>query len=224
MSGLRSTSSDAPVQPQYKVKFIGNTADGGHTTYIIQVSHVDGSSWNLQRRYRALRELHDELKLRYGENLPHFPAKRFFGNNDPAFIASRQVALEQYITGVLAIEPEVKTPVLRKFLGGPMPSPEQSPSRHEREIMEGLEAKLLNFALPPTPIDEAEMAERKKKYKDSMRLSVMAQPVDPVILRDLGLDEDPAPALCKSAGSSGYADWSYQMVHQPLWYLIPEFH
>ncbi|CAE7256650.1 KIF16B [Symbiodinium sp. CCMP2592] len=86
--------NEAPTLPQYKVKFIGNTAqnEGGYTTYIIQVTHVDGSSWTLQRRYRALRELHDELKLRYGETLPHFPAKRFFGNNDPTFIAARQAA------------------------------------------------------------------------------------------------------------------------------------
>ncbi len=73
------------------------------------------------RRYRELRDLNDELKLRYPDTLqgaqgrglggaegwrqesvvgligwkgaivrPQFPAKRFFGNNDPSFIASRQ--------------------------------------------------------------------------------------------------------------------------------------
>jgi len=73
----------------------------------------------LLRRYRELRDLNDELKLRYPDTLqgaqgrglggagwqqesvgligwmggivrPQFPAKRFFGNNDPSFIASRQ--------------------------------------------------------------------------------------------------------------------------------------
>eukprot|EP00913_Durusdinium_trenchii_P027211 g25531.t1 len=55
-----------------------------------------------------------------------------------------------------------------------------------------MEQKLVNFSLPPAPLDEPEMAMRVKKYGESMKLSVLAQPVDPVILRDLGLDNDAA--------------------------------
>ncbi|CAJ1375348.1 unnamed protein product [Effrenium voratum] len=177
---------------QYHVKFIGNTSAEGHTTYVIKVTNSDGASWNVQKRYRELRELHDELKLRYPENLPQFPAKRFFGNNDPAFITSRQAALEQYLLGVLALEPEVKTLVLRQFLGGPPLSAEQTPSKQYTEVLESMEQKLVNFSLPPAPLDEPETAMRVKKYGESMKLSVLAQPVDPVILRDLGLDNEVA--------------------------------
>eukprot|EP00913_Durusdinium_trenchii_P027210 g25530.t1 len=99
-------ASMGEVTPQFHVRFIGNTSAEGHTTYVIKVTNSDGASWNVQKRYRELRELNDELKLRYPESLPQFPAKRFFGNNDPAFIASRQASLEQYLLGVLALEPE----------------------------------------------------------------------------------------------------------------------
>lgn len=191
----KSRAMSSEVTPQFHVRFIGNTSAEGHTTYVIKVTNSDGASWNVQKRYRELRELSDELKLRYPDNLPQFPAKRFFGNNDPAFIASRQAALEQYLLAVLALEPEVKTPVLRQFLGGPPLSAEQTPSKQHTEVLESMEQKLVNFSLPPAPLDEPEMAMRVKKYGESMKLSVLAQPVDPVILRDLGLDSEAVP-LC----------------------------
>eukprot|EP00440_Ansanella_granifera_P043265 gb/GFBE01046901.1/.p1 GENE.gb/GFBE01046901.1/~~gb/GFBE01046901.1/.p1 ORF type:complete len:250 (+),score=46.37 gb/GFBE01046901.1/:1-750(+) len=183
---------------RFSVKFIGNTAqEGGHTSYEIKVTNPDGQCWNVSKRYSEMRQLHDELRLRHGDSLPAFPGKRFWGNNDPAFIAARQVNLEQYLQGVLLMEREGRTPALSAFLGGPAQTGERNQARQYQQILDGMQAKLLNLALPPAPLDETETAQRLKKYGDGMRISVLSQPVDPVILRDLGLDSEPV-RLCPS--------------------------
>mmetsp|Transcript_63530 Transcript_63530/g.113035 ORF Transcript_63530/g.113035 Transcript_63530/m.113035 type:complete len:249 (-) Transcript_63530:62-808(-) len=182
---------------RFCVRFVGNTSPDGHTTYIIKVTNPEGVSWNIQKRYREIRELHDELRLRHGDNLPSFPGKRLWGNQDPAFIAARQEALQQYLMGVLQLERDVRTPALQAFLGGPAQTGERNQARQYQQILDGMHSKLLNLALPPAPLDETETAQRLKKYGDGMRISVLSQPVDPVILRDLGLDSEPV-RLCPS--------------------------
>jgi len=177
---------------QYHVKFLSNVESAGHTCYTIEITH-GGSRWQQVKRYRELRELHDELKLKHGEILPPFPGKRFFGNSDPAFVAQRQEGLERYLVGVLQLDPDVTHPALRSFLGGPTPSLDLGPSAQEKELLDVLRRQLLTSHPSVGALEERETTERRRRFVESMKLSVLAQPVDPVILRDLGLDGDPVP-------------------------------
>lgn len=188
-------SSDAVGR--FAVKFVGNATVEGHTTYIIKVTNADGDTWNIQKRYREIRELHDELRLRHGDNLPSFPGKRLFGNQDPAFIASRQVSLQQYLEGVLQIEREVRTPALVQFLGGPQQVGERNQAKEYQRILDSMQSRLLNLALPPAQLDDTEMTQRLKKYGQAMRLHVLSQPVDPIHLRAPGFDGEPLQ-LCST--------------------------
>eukprot|EP00439_Symbiodinium_sp_Y106_P017623 s2753_g2.t1 len=215
--GPRGTRAPAPrgapmhsEASQYHVKFLSNVESAGHTCYTIEITH-GGSRWQQVKRYRELRELHDELKLKHGEILPPFPGKRFFGNSDPAFVAQRQEGLERYLVGVLQLDPDVTHPALRSFLGGPTPSLDLGPSAQEKELLElrikrkcfeslqssvikdVLRRQLLTSHPSVGALEERETTERRRRFVESMKLSVLAQPVDPVILRDLGLDGDPVP-------------------------------
>eukprot|EP00416_Gambierdiscus_australes_P039796 CAMPEP_0171099276 /NCGR_PEP_ID=MMETSP0766_2-20121228/51009_1 /TAXON_ID=439317 /ORGANISM="Gambierdiscus australes, Strain CAWD 149" /LENGTH=236 /DNA_ID=CAMNT_0011558857 /DNA_START=72 /DNA_END=779 /DNA_ORIENTATION=+ len=174
------------------VCFVGYTTVEGHTTYIIKVSNAEGDTWNIQKRYREIRELHDELRQRHGDTLPPFPGKRLFGNQDPAFIASRQVGLQAYLEGVLQMERENRTPALQQFLGsGPQQHAERNEEKEYQKILDNMQSKLLNLALPPNPLDDTEMELRKKKYGNAMRLHVLSQPVDPIHLRAPAFDREP---------------------------------
>lgn len=176
---------------RHTVKFLGNTSLEGHTTYTIQVTNADGDSWQIQKRYREIRELHEELRLRHGDALPPIPGKRLWGNQDPAFIAARQTGLQQYLEGVLQLERDVRTPALQQFLGGPRQPSERNQARQYQQILDNMQSRLLNLALPPAPLDETEMAQRLKKYGQAMRLHVLSQPVDPIHLRAPGFDGEP---------------------------------
>ena len=99
---------------------MGSMLADGYTFYTIEVCSPDGSSWDIQRRYREFRELHDSLFSFYGEALPEMPGKRIFGNQDPTFVIERQVALESYLQRVLQLECRAcraLSPQTRQFLG-----------------------------------------------------------------------------------------------------------
>ncbi|EER17323.1 Sorting nexin-22, putative [Perkinsus marinus ATCC 50983] len=103
--------------PRFKAKFIGNNSQDGYTEYFIEVSNLaNGDKWTVSRRYREIRELHDHLKLKYPDRIPKIPSKKLWGTMDPQFIEERQKGLQAYMDGVLAIEPDVRTRVLQKFL------------------------------------------------------------------------------------------------------------
>merc|ERR1711933_632369 len=127
---------------RYAVKFVGNSSADGHTTYFIKVTGPDEESWNLKKRYKELRDLHDQLRFRYSDSLPPFPGKRLWGNQDPAFIASRQVALQQYLDGVLKLEREVRTPALLQFLGAPLQHGEHNQAQQYQQILDAMQSKL----------------------------------------------------------------------------------
>mmetsp|Transcript_101945 Transcript_101945/g.161131 ORF Transcript_101945/g.161131 Transcript_101945/m.161131 type:complete len:245 (-) Transcript_101945:43-777(-) len=182
---------------RFSVKFIGNTAVEGHTVYMVKVTNPEGQTWNIQKRYRELRDLYDVLKETYGERLPQFPGKRIFGNSDPAFIAARQMQLQQFLDGVLKLERDIRTPVLRQFLGGPQQREEQNQERQYKMILDEMGSKLLNLALPPPVLDDTEVQQRLKTYAQAMKLHVLSQPVDPIHLRAPGFDGEPMP-LCPS--------------------------
>ncbi|KAF4654844.1 hypothetical protein FOZ61_007994 [Perkinsus olseni] len=104
--------------PRFKAKFVGNNSQDGYTEYFIEVSNLsNGDKWTVSRRYREIRELHDHLKLKYPDRIPKIPGKKLWGTMDPHFIEERQRGLQAYMDGVLAIEPDVRTRVLQKFLG-----------------------------------------------------------------------------------------------------------
>merc|ERR1740120_560553 len=91
------------------------------------------------------------------------------------------------------IERDVRTPALVQFLGGPQHHGERNQARQYQQILDNMQSRLLNLALPPAPLDETEMQMRLKKYNLAMRLHVLSQPVDPIHLRAPGFDDDPVP-------------------------------
>lgn len=188
------------VLGRYSVKFLGNATADGHTTYTVRVMDGNGESWEIQKRYREIRDLHDELKLHHGDQLPPIPGKRLWGNQDPVFIAQRQVGLEQYLDGVLQLEPE-PGPLLLQFLGCPAQHPERNKERQDQQVLDNMQSKILNLALPPAPLDDDDMALRLKKYGQAMKLHVLSQPVDPIHLRAPGFDGEPVQ-LAPSNGES----------------------
>eukprot|EP00928_Gymnodinium_smaydae_P072523 TRINITY_DN55874_c0_g1_i1.p2 TRINITY_DN55874_c0_g1~~TRINITY_DN55874_c0_g1_i1.p2 ORF type:complete len:244 (+),score=63.99 TRINITY_DN55874_c0_g1_i1:64-795(+) len=178
---------------RYTVQFVGNCLDEGHTVYIIKVTNPAGKYWNIQKRYREIRELNDSLRLKHGDTLPTIPGKRLFGNQDPVFIAQRQQGLEQYLDGVLLIEREPRSPELIAFLGAPQPDIEKQESSQHINIHDAMLEIMMNLTTPTQPLDEQEMEVRLKKYDKSLRLAVHSQPVDPTYLRAAGLGGPPAP-------------------------------
>jgi len=197
-------SDGAPSSPgmnRFSVKFVGNnTTAEGHTVYHIKVTNPQGSSWTIFKRYREIRDLHDLLKFRHGDSLPAIPGKRIFGNQDPAFIASRQLGLQQYVEAVLRLDRDVRAcPEIMAFLGGPPEHGERNQELQYKRILEDMQSRLLNLALPPAPLDDTEMSQRLKKYGQAMRLHVLSQPVDPIHLRAPGFDGEPLP-LCSTNG------------------------
>lgn len=180
---------------RYSVSFIRNALIEGATTYTIKVTDPEGRTWNIQKRYREIRDLDDELR-RAGAVVPQIPGKKFFGNSDPVFIAQRQIGLQQYLQGVLQGDPQLTMAPLRAFLqAGVLPSQpgERSQARQGEEILENMNTKLLNLSMPPAPLDENEVTQRVRRYGQVMRNYVFSQPVDPVHQRAAGLDSDPAP-------------------------------
>merc|ERR1712232_1249452 len=97
----------------------------------------------------------------------------------------------------LTIEKELSTPALRTFIGAPEQHVERNQTKQYHQILENMQSRLLNLALPPAPLDENEMAQRLKKYGQVMRLHVLSQPVDPIHLRSPAFDTEPMP-LCSS--------------------------
>lgn len=83
------------VAPEYTVDFFGNAEIDGHTDYYIRVNDLKtNQSWELTKRYREIRELHEHLKLRYPDKIPTFPGKRIFNSLDPEFVRERQRGLQ----------------------------------------------------------------------------------------------------------------------------------
>lgn len=184
---------------RYSVKFVGNTSVEGHTVYLVKVTSPDSDTWNIQKRYSDVRGLHDKLRERHGDSLPQIPAKRWFNTQDPAFVQARQAGLQQYLDGVLRLERAGAgaCPALLQFLGGPTQKGEQNQERQYKQILEDMQAQLLNLAAPPAPLDDTEVAQRRKKYGQAMKLHVLSQPVDPIHLRAPGFDGE-AMQLCST--------------------------
>ncbi|XP_059477576.1 kinesin-like protein Klp98A isoform X2 [Neocloeon triangulifer] len=87
--------------PSYLLRGAGS---GTHYEYEVRVS-VAGARWTLLRRYKRFRELHMDMKARYGvqiEALP-FPPRKFFTKNSEAVAKQRRRQLEVYLQKLLAV-------------------------------------------------------------------------------------------------------------------------
>ena len=62
---------------RYRVQFIAHLIQGEYTEYHIKVTSTKGESWLIRRRYREFRDLHDHLKLKYGDSLPNVSCEQF---------------------------------------------------------------------------------------------------------------------------------------------------
>lgn len=187
---------------RYTVQFQSNNSNEGHTVFTIKVTSPDGEHWTIRKRYTEIRNLHDELKRTHGDSLPTIPGKKLFGSLDPNFILQRQAGLQEYLQGVLLLERSNPSRVLLDFLGNQQAQThggERSQSRRYQQILDDMQKKLLNLALPPAPLDEHEMSLRLKKYGTAMKLTVLVQPVDPIHLRAPGFDADPVQLCAQNA-------------------------
>lgn len=95
------------------------SAQGDFFEYVIEVTdRSSGDKRMVRRRYREFRDLHEHLKLRFGDSLAEFPPKKLWGNSDPSVLASRQHALDKYMVKLTELDPECSsTWLLKSFLG-----------------------------------------------------------------------------------------------------------
>ena len=172
----------------YSVQFVGHVIQDEFTEYHMKVSSSDGTSWLVRRRYREYRELHDHLKLKYPDRIPSVPGKKLWGNQDPNFVRERELQLQHYMDGILAVEPDCRTRVLQRFLEikkpvspqiGPVASssstavahaPSVAPPRVEppsaalQHVVEQLGERIFDLSVSPSLLDASEYTIRKKKY------------------------------------------------------------
>jgi len=183
----------------YSAKIVNNSRpDDQHTIYHIKVVSPDNGEWEVTKRYREFRELHDHLKMHVPEStLPPLPGKRLFLSSiDPNFVAKRQGDLQQYLDGLLALRQF--PPDLRAFLGVSARQKGYEKRADAKKYVDLLHKKLLNISAPPSQLEEAEMNERVEKYSRAMKLNVFSQPVDPINLRQPGFDAENIPVVAMS--------------------------
>lgn len=91
----------------------------GPTVYTLQIS-VAGSSLEvhyLKKRYSDIARLHARLRPRF-PGLPPMPPKSVFRRRVlPSFMVDRQRLLEELLTAMIALDPELEDPDLNPFLG-----------------------------------------------------------------------------------------------------------
>lgn len=170
----------------YSVQFVGHVIQDEFTEYHMKVVNQQdsSSSWLVRRRYREFRDLHDNLKMKYGDRVPPVPGKKMWGNQDPDFVRQRQDQLQVYMNKILAIEPDCRTRVLQQFLEikrpgtvATTPVPAASPTRRPGvspaipqaelgNILAELERTIFDLSSTPALIDQQEYETRRKKYDE----------------------------------------------------------
>eukprot|EP00922_Rhytidocystis_sp_ex-Travisia-forbesii_P053274 GHVS01078998.1.p1 GENE.GHVS01078998.1~~GHVS01078998.1.p1 ORF type:complete len:366 (-),score=68.23 GHVS01078998.1:30-1127(-) len=160
----------------FRVVFVGNVQKDGHTEYKIQVTDPSESCWCIHKRYREVRELHDQMKLRYPEHLTWFPARRFFGNSETKFIDERQRELQRYMQRLMLLEPLCSSRIIRHFLEVPFQPTEYMPQQvpvvepsTERSIA-FVKKHLLDLSQPCEQfLDPLELEERQRIYANMLK-------------------------------------------------------
>lgn len=97
---------------------LGHMPATGYTVYMIKVTGLDGTVWTINRRYRQIHALHDQLRGVHGSAMPEIPGKRVFGNMNPAFIQEREAGLQRYFVELVRLEQDVRSPAFAQFLAG----------------------------------------------------------------------------------------------------------
>mmetsp|Transcript_54284 Transcript_54284/g.94693 ORF Transcript_54284/g.94693 Transcript_54284/m.94693 type:complete len:303 (+) Transcript_54284:111-1019(+) len=99
----------------FTVRFVSRFEHWGHTVYRVEVSLPTGKRWLINKRYSEVRELHETLRIWFGDRLPPMPGRKIFGRHDPAFLSERQLGLQHYLSGALKLV--AKEPALQAFVG-----------------------------------------------------------------------------------------------------------
>ncbi|CAK0855400.1 unnamed protein product [Prorocentrum cordatum] len=97
---------------------LGHMPAAGHTVYMIKVTGLDGRAWTIDRRYRHIQALHEQLRCVHGSAMPEIPGKRMFGNMNPAFIQEREAGLQRYFAELVRLEQDTRSPAFAQFLAG----------------------------------------------------------------------------------------------------------
>lgn len=204
---------------QYTAKFVGNVTQDGYTEYQIKVTSPQGNQWQIRKRYRQIRELHEHMRLRFADRVPSIPGKRFFlWNNDPAFIKSRQQGLEAYMQAVLGLDPRCETKALAKFLELPpvRPATAQASSQPSvQDVMENFQKSLFDLSQTPTTLDPGELEQRVQKYNAMLKEHVYSEPIDP-ILHQAGLTQTAPPKHTSDSGANGHSEATAEALDKCL--------
>ncbi|CAD8060071.1 unnamed protein product [Paramecium sonneborni] len=101
----------------YQLKIVNTETRSDIVYYQIQVLNTQTKvSWSFEERYKNMNNLHTQLSQEIKQQLPYFPAKKFFGNTDPEFISTRKAGLQNYFKTLLQIVDVDQCPTLKKFL------------------------------------------------------------------------------------------------------------
>lgn len=114
-----------PDQVRLGVLCTGLHLVGIHHEYVFRLSHPCGCSWIVQKRYRELLELHEDLSHNFS-GLPAFPPKRSFGErliiSEQDAATRRVVQLQRYLQLLCLREDVLEAPSLFRELGAMMPN------------------------------------------------------------------------------------------------------
>ena len=99
----------------FSTKINSSVTVDDHIEYVIAVEQKN-TQWDIQRRYTDFRLLHQNVTSSCGQDDLDFPKKKMTGNKDREFVATRQVALQNFLTS-LTTHPTLRhSLMLKKFL------------------------------------------------------------------------------------------------------------
>ena len=157
------------------LKFIGYEIAEDHVEYRIGLRGFSIQSNTFQTRYSVLREIYTQLKVLIPqENLPAFPAKRWFGNKDFAVIRERSKAMEDFFKVLLENFTLDELPPLKEFLQPYIREIELRPLVPVDPLREKLkEVNKEFFDMEKTEqekIPDSEQLEKKRKYQAQIKM------------------------------------------------------
>lgn len=91
--------------------------NGDFAVYTVRVQGVEGSRWEVDKRYSSFDSLHDRLASKFkSAKLPKLPGKRFFFNMDEDFVHERQQDLQRYLQELVMIPVVGRSELVMMFL------------------------------------------------------------------------------------------------------------
>lgn len=157
---------------EYRISFVGNVMKDVHVEYEMKIVDNKDNAWTLRKRYRELRDFHEQLKLIYSNILTSFPPKRLFGNTDAKFIESRQRELEKYMQNVMNIQNVTSHDFVKNFLQIPN-QPEEVYHVCETatdRLVRYVKSRLLDLSQPTEQFfDTLEIKQKERVYFNLLR-------------------------------------------------------